>query len=275
MVKIAIIGADGNMGRLIVNIALKDKDVKIVAGFSIPDSPNIGVDIGVMIGVQPINVKVKSIDDLSQTLLETKPEVIIDFTIAKATEKNALEVIKQKIPLVIGTTGLSKVFLDEMNTVSKEKKIPMVISTNMAIGMNVIFKIAAELAKNLPDWEIEIIEAHHHRKADAPSGTALTIAERIADAIQVNLDDVAKYGRGKGPNPRKYGNKEIGIHAIRAGDIVGDHTVLYAGNGERIELKHQAHSRECFASGAIEAAKFVVKHKVDAKVFNMQEVLFH
>ena len=273
MVKIGILGAAGSMGRLIMSTALKDEDVKIIYTYDIPSCPNLGMDIGSVVGIKQQNIKITSIENMDEDFKTEKPDVIIDFTIAKATESNAYKILKHGISLVIGTTGLSSKFSADMNKIAEEKKIPMVIATNMAIGVNVVFKMVAELAKRLPGWEIEIMEAHHHRKRDAPSGTALTIAENIAKAINVNLDKVGKYGREKGPNPRKWGNEEIGIHAIRAGDIVGDHTILYAGNGERIELKHQAHSRDCFATGAIEAAKFIVKKRDAPKVYNMQEVL--
>jgi 4-hydroxy-tetrahydrodipicolinate reductase len=273
MIKIGILGVDGSMGRLILGIALKDKDIQVISGYSIPNSPNIGIDVGLLVGQPPQKVKVQSVEKLEEDLGKEKPDIFIDFTIASATENNAEKIIAHGIPMVIATTGLSKEFQDKMKKISTEKKIPMVISTNMAIGVNILFKVAADLAKRLNGWDIEIIEAHHHRKADAPSGTALTFAENISKAIGVDINQVGKYGRSKGPNPRKYGKEEIGIHAVRAGDIVGDHIILYAGNGERIELKHQAHTRECFASGAIEAAKFLMKVKDKPKIYNMQEVL--
>jgi len=129
------------------------------------------------------------------------------------------------------------------------------------------------LTAYLEEWDIEIIEAHHHRKRDSPSGTALTIGKIIADTIGANFDHVAKFGRSYGPNKRVVGAKnEIGIHSIRAGDIVGDHTVLYAGPGERVEFKHQAHSRMCFASGAITAIKFIAEDR-ENKIYTTREVL--
>jgi len=137
----------------------------------------------------------------------------------------------------------------------------------------VIFEFAAELAKKLKGWEIEIIESHHGRKLDSPSGTAIKILENITKARKLHLDKVSKYGRGRGRNPRIRGESEIGIHAIRAGDIVGEHMILYAGDGERIELKHQAHSRDCFASGALKAVKFLINNKENPKIYDMRDVL--
>ncbi|MCP4761506.1 MAG: 4-hydroxy-tetrahydrodipicolinate reductase [archaeon] len=273
MIKIGIIGADGSMGRLIASLAIKDEDISIVLAYTIPESPNIGMDVGTMVGTPPINTIIKSINSIEYDLKEEKPDIFIDFTVAEATEKNSPSILNSGVPMVIGSTGLSDKFIQQVKEIINNKKIPVVISSNYAIGVNVVFKMAAEFAKKLPGWEIEIIEAHHHRKKDVPSGTALTIAKNISTAINVDLEEVGQYGRGKGPNPRKWGNDEIGIHSVRGGDIVGDHIVLYAGNGERIELKHQAHSRNCFASGSIEAIKFLMKNLNNPKIFDMQDIL--
>jgi 4-hydroxy-tetrahydrodipicolinate reductase len=143
----------------------------------------------------------------------------------------------------------------------------------MAPGVNILFKMASVLTKYLADWDIEVIESHHHRKADSPSGTALVIANTICETLGCDPEETLKFGRSKGPNKRKTGARnEIGVHAIRGGDIVGDHTILFAGEGERIELKHQAHSRNSFATGAIRAIKFIVEQK-DNKIFKMKDVL--
>jgi 4-hydroxy-tetrahydrodipicolinate reductase len=163
--------------------------------------------------------------------------------------------------------------MEFVNRISEEKKVPLVISSNMAVGVNVIFEVAAELAKKLKGWEIEIIESHHGRKLDSPSGTAATILKNIIKARKLPIDKVPKYGRVKGRNPRIRGEAEIGVHSIRAGDIVGDHVILYAGNGERIELKHQAHSRDCFAVGALKAVKFLFNNKDNPKIYDMRDVL--
>ncbi|MHA1729681.1 MAG: 4-hydroxy-tetrahydrodipicolinate reductase [Promethearchaeota archaeon] len=277
MIKIGILGSDGSMGRYIIPMAIKDKELSIISAYTIPNSENIGSDIGTLASAPPQNVKIRSVEKLENDLKVDKPDVFVDFTVASATEKNARIIIKNGIPMVIGTTGLSQPFIEDIKRISAEKEVPLVISSNMAVGVNVLFKIAAELARRLQGWEIEITETHHHRKKDVPSGTALTILKYISEARKIKADKVAKYGRTKGPNPRKWGNEEIGIHAIRGGDIVGDHVVLYAGEGERIELKHQAHSRDCFASGAIKAVKFLVnkvKNKNKSRIFNMQDVLF-
>ena len=163
-----------------------------------------------------------------------------------------------------GSTGIEQV---------KKHNAPALISPNMATGVNVLFKMASILTQYLQDWDIEVIESHHHRKADVPSGTALAIAKTICDTLGCDPEETLKFGRSKGPNKRKIGAKnEIGVHAIRAGDIVGDHTILFAGKGERIELKHQAHSRNRFASSAIRAIKFIVRQD-ENRIYNMKDGL--
>jgi 4-hydroxy-tetrahydrodipicolinate reductase len=271
MIKLLILGPTGAMGKLIIELALKDKDIDIVAACAVE---HIGNSLNSLVSIEdPNNIIISRIEDLEKVIQETKPDVVVDFTLAKATEKNCLICVKKGIRCVIGTTALSQEFLLEFEKLVKETKVPAVISPNMATGMNIFFEIAKKLSYYLKDWDIEVIEAHHHRKIDAPSGTALKIGKLIGDAIDSDFDAIVKYGRNKGPNKREIGAKnEIGMHSIRAGDIVGDHTVLFAGTGERIELKHQAHNRYCFAEGAIKAIKFINKQS-EARIYSMEDVL--
>ena len=271
MIKLLILGPTGSMGRLISKLALEDQEIEVVGAC---DIANIGEELEILVGSKdPGKVKISDVNDLQEIIDQVQPEVAVDFTIAKAAEKNCITCVKSGIRCVIGTTALSQEFLDEFKSLVGEKNAPAVISSNMATGVNVFLKIAGILAEFLNDWDIEILEAHHHRKADAPSGTAMMIGNAIAQAIGKKFDEIAKFGRDKGPNKRQVGaKKEIGVHAIRAGDIVGDHIVLYAGSGERIELKHQAHSRNCLATGTITAIKFIAKAG-ENKVYNTQEIL--
>ena len=259
------------MGRLITELALKDEEIDVVAASGLDQ---VGTSLGSLIAVEDAkNIKISNVEDLEEIIQETRPDVVVDFTLANATERNCLICVKMGVRCVIGTTALSREFLMEFEENVKEKKTPAVISPNMATGMNVFFEIVKKLSQNLKDWDIEIIETHHHRKIDAPSGTALKIGKTIGDAINIDFDKIVKYGREKGPNKRELGAKnEIGMHSIRAGDIVGDHVVLFAGKGERIELKHQAHNRYCFAEGAIKAIKFIVQAK-ENKIYSTDEVL--
>jgi 4-hydroxy-tetrahydrodipicolinate reductase len=271
LIKLIILGANGSMGRLISKLALDDNEIQVVAAC---DVNNIGQPLENLAGtIDPNKLRISDIKDLQKIIDDTAPDVAVDFSVAKATEKNCLICIKNKIRCVIGTTGLTQEFLDEFEKLIKEKESPAVISSNMATGVNIFFKMVSILTAYLEDWDIEIIEAHHHRKIDAPSGTALTMGNIIGDTIGSDFNEIAKYGRELGPNKRLVGAKnEIGVHSIRAGDIVGDHIVLYAGTGERIEFKHQAHSRNCFASGAITAIKFIANAQ-ENKIYSTREVL--
>ncbi|MCJ7648872.1 MAG: 4-hydroxy-tetrahydrodipicolinate reductase [Candidatus Lokiarchaeota archaeon] len=271
MIKLLILGPSGAMGKLLSQLALEDDNIDVVAAC---DKSSIGESLGFLAGtIDKGNILITDVNQLGYIIDETKPEVVVDFTIAGATEKNCMICVKKGVRCVIGTTALSSSFLTEFEASVKQCDAPAVISPNMATGMNVIFKIAAVLSEYLSDWDIEVIELHHHRKVDVPSGTALTIANKICDTLGCDPEETLKFGRSIGPNKRKIGAKnEIGVHAIRGGDIIGDHTVLYAGPGERIELKHQAQSRTCFAEGAIKAIKFIANAK-ENKIYATNEVL--
>ncbi len=271
MIKLLILGPTGIMGKLISELALEDDEIEVVAAC---DVNNIGEELGGLLAVKDKNkIIISDVNYLQKVIAETKPDVAVDFTVANATEKNCKICVENGIKCVIGTTAMTQDFLDEFEKLVKTKKAPAVISPNMATGVNILFKMAEILTKYLNEWDIEIIESHHHRKADSPSGTALKIGQIVSESLGVKIDDIAKFGRDKGFNKRQIGGRnEIGFHSIRAGDIVGDHIILYAGPGERIELKHQAHSRSCFATGAIKAVKFIVQAK-ENKIYTTNEVL--
>lgn len=271
MIKLLIFGPSGSMGKLISKLALEDKDIDVVAAC---DMKNIGEKLAKIVGtIDPNKIEISDIEDLKEVINKTNPDVVVDFTVAAATEKNCILCAENGIRCVIGTTALSQEFLDNFEEEIKKNHSPSVISPNMATGVNILFKMASILTTYLADWDIEVLETHHHRKVDAPSGTALKLGQILSDTIGSDFEKIAKFGRQRGPNKRLIGaKKEIGIHSIRGGDIVGDHIILYAGPGERIEFKHQAHSRECFANGAIIAIKFIEKAKED-KIYSTQEVL--
>jgi 4-hydroxy-tetrahydrodipicolinate reductase len=271
MIKLLILGPTGSMGKLISELALKDEEIEVVAACGVE---NVGDMLGSVIAVKDSkNIKITDVNNLQEVINQTRPEVAVDFTIATATEKNCLICVKNGIRCVIGTTALSEEFYKEFEDLVKEYNAPSIISPNMATGVNILFKMASILTQYLADWDIEIIEAHHDLKIDSPSGTAMAIARIICDCLGDKPEEILKFGRSKGFNKRKLGAKnEIGVHSIRAGDIVGDHTILFGGPGERIELKHQAHNRICFATGAIKAIKFIV-HQKENKIFTMKDVL--
>ncbi len=224
----------------------------------------IGEDAGEAAGSGKIGMPIT--DDLAG-LLE-KGEVVIDFSVPEATLSHLRAVAQHRRAMVIGTTGFSAAELEELKALARQ--VPCVFSSNMSVGVNLIYKVIGEMAKTLgDDYDIEVIEAHHRLKKDAPSGTALKIAEVLARAVNRDLNQVGVYARKGLVGERK--RQEIGIQTIRAGDIVGDHTVLFGGMGERIEVTHRASSRDTFARGALRAAHWVVKQPPG--LYDMMDVL--
>lgn len=260
-IKVAVAGVAGRMG-IRISHAVENTDGLILAsGFEIEDHPAIGTQV---IGIAGLEIPVY--DNVSDALKDA--EVLIDFTVPEATVANIEACVRAKTPMVIGTTGLT----DESKAAIKPaaKEIGIVFAPNMSLGVNLTFKLIELAAKALgDDFDIEIIEAHHKMKKDAPSGTAVKMGEILAEARGVKLGDVACYDRHGNIGERPKG--QIGMQTIRAGDIVGDHTVIFAGPGERIEITHRAHSRDTFASGAAKAAKWVMGK--EHGLYNMADVL--
>ena len=271
MIRLLILGPTGSMGKLISSQAITDGEIEVVAAC---DLTQIGKELGSLVAIDDSNkIMIKNVSKLQEVINETNPDVVVDFTVASATEKKCIICVENGIRCVIGTTAMSKGFLEEFEKLVKIKNAPAMISPNMATGVNILFKMAALLTKYLTDWDIEVIESHHNRKQDNYSGTSLKILNTICEALEVKKEDITKYGRTKGKGLRKKGAKnEIGIHCIRAGDIVGEHKIIYASSGEYIELKHTAINRNCFATGAIRAIKFIATQK-ENKIFEMKDVL--
>lgn len=262
-VRVGLLGACGRMGNLLIRRILATEGMELSAAF---DLVNIGKDVGEVIGVGAIGVPVSDSKELANVLKESRTDVLIDFTIAAATAVNAPAAAAAGVNLIIGTTGLSPEQKTNIVKAVADNNVAAVISSNYSIGVGVFFKLIKQAAEYLgDDYDVEIIEAHHNQKKDAPSGTAQTAAEIISDAM--GGKDII-YGR-EGICPR---GKEICVHAVRGGDIVGDHTVMFIGNSERIEIRHQAHSREIFVGGAVMAAQWVVGQKKGV-VYDMSDVL--
>lgn len=250
MLKITMCGAAGKMGKLIISKVIADKDLVLVGAVELKGNASIGQTIG----------KVKITDNF-ETVVKSS-EVVIDFTNPEASLEHLEIASKNKKAIVIGTTGIPKSGTAKIENASEQ--IPVVFAPNMSLGVNLLFKLADETAGVLSNYDIEIIETHHNQKKDAPSGTALKIAEIISKKLKLT----PVYGRFGKTGPRK---NEIGIHSVRAGDIAGEHTVIFAGPGERIELIHRASSRETFAAGAVKAAKWLFGKKPG--LYSMQDVL--
>ena len=264
MTRIAIHGAGGRMGRALIE-AVRDADGgELVAALDRPESPLIGVDAGEMAGLGNLGVAIG--DDLAA--LGDGFEVLIDFTAPQATLAALAHCRAHGRGMVIGTTGLDA---EQKQAIAEAAEtIPVVFAPNMSVGVNLTFKLAELAARVLGDSvDIEIVEAHHRHKVDAPSGTALRLGEVVAEALGRDLEECAVYGREGHTGPRE--RRTIGFETIRAGDIVGEHTVLYAANGERVEITHRATSRMTFAGGAVRAAQWLAGR--DRGLFDMQDVL--
>jgi len=264
--KIAVAGALGRMGRAILGVAKAGKDFEIVGGWERVGNPSIGRDLGEAAGLGLLGVK------LSGSSFEAArgAGAVIDFTTPSSTLETLKVCAGQKLPLVIGTTGMDD--RQKKAVAAHAKKLPVVMSSNFSIGVNLLWKIAAEAARiSGDDYDMEIVDVHHHFKKDAPSGTAETTAEILAAARGKKLKDVAVYGRHSREALRKRG--ELGIHALRAGDVVGDHTIYFAGPYERLELTHRAHARENFAIGALKAALWLKTQKKKSGLYSMAQVL--
>ena len=250
MINVIIAGAAGRMGQRIGYMVSQHPDLTYAAAFEAKGSPAIGSDPGILGGWGETGV---TIEEGLEAVID-KGDVIIDFTFHKATMEFAKIAAVHKCAMVIGTTGLSAENLDTLQELSAS--FPCVQAPNMAVGVNVLFKLAAKAASILgDDYNIEIVELHHNKKKDAPSGTALKLAEMAASGVNRDLEKVGVYERNGIIGERTV--EEIGVQTVRGGDIVGEHTVYYAGPGERIEITHRAHSRDNFAQGAAKAAAWV------------------
>ena len=259
-INVCVCGACGRMGRLIAASVIANPKMSIVAAVDRPDSPDIGRDMGDLTGTKMTGVQVAGSDELETIIRSNKPDVMIDFTVAEAAVSNAKKAVSLGVNIVVGTTAIPEHSIKEIGEAVRKKGVSAVIAPNMATGVNIVFEVAVQLAKLLPDHDIEIMEAHHSKKLDSPSGTAMKLGEILADATGRKLV-FGRHGKSERGN-------EIGIHAVRAGDIAGEHTVLFAGSGERIELTHRASSREPFVNGVIKAAEYVA-----GKVHGMSDVL--
>lgn len=245
--RLAVLGAAGHLGRLVVATALDTDGVTLVAGLGRPGSSSLGTDLGLLCGRAPIGLALTAAGPGAFD----GADVVLDVSLPEGLDA-ALPHLGTAA-LVTGTTGLDAGQQQRLDAQAQHR--PLLQAANFSTGVAVLRQLAVRAAQALPDYDLEIIEAHHRRKRDAPSGTARVLAEDVAHARSLVLDEVARHGREGAVGPRT--PEEIGIHAVRAGDIVGEHTLLLAGEGERLTLGHVASSRQCFASGAVRAARWL------------------
>ncbi|RAH39171.1 MULTISPECIES: 4-hydroxy-tetrahydrodipicolinate reductase [unclassified Halomonas] len=265
MTRIAIVGVAGRMGRTLVNAVQQDAEATLAGGIVEPGSSLVGADLGELSGQGKLGVA--AVDSLAQIVDDV--DVLIDFTTPQVTLSNLAICAEHGKRIVIGTTGLSDDELAELD--GYRDRVPMVFAPNMSVGVNLTLKLLETAARALGDegYDIEVIESHHRHKVDAPSGTALKMGEVMADALARPLKEYGVFERVGQCGPRT--DKEIGFATVRAGDIVGEHTVMFATEGERIEITHKASSRMTFAKGAVRAARWVSERP--AGRYDMQDVI--
>ena len=251
------------MGRKLLVMAAEDEVLEVVGAIDYPQHPRIGES------VSQLEPDLGDTDVTLSSCLDVDADVMIDFSLPEGTEKRIPEAIERKVALVIGTTGMTKE--QEAQVQEAAKVVPVIHASNYSLGVNLLMKITAEVAKVLNnDFDIEITESHHNQKVDAPSGTALSLAKSICSATGRDADTDLVFGREGRPGKRT--RKEIGIHALRMGSVVGDHRVYFGNDYEIIELAHRSQSRDCLAAGAIRAAKWISGKQPG--MYSMEDVLF-
>jgi 4-hydroxy-tetrahydrodipicolinate reductase len=261
-IRAIVVGAGGRMGGRVIQAIRESSTMKLSGAVERPDHPSLGKDIGELHGLGKIGVT------LGAELKKGEGDVIINFSSPAASMESLEFACQADLAIVIGTTGLSPEQLGRMKSLSQNTRC--VFSPNLSVGMNVMFRVVQEVAQALgPEYDVEILEAHHHLKKDSPSGTAVKLGELVAKALGRDFSRVGVYGRKGLVGERT--KEEIGMQVIRAGDLVGEHTVLFGGIGERLEIIHRAHSRDNFARGAVRAALWVVNQPKG--LYDMQDVL--
>ncbi len=261
--RIAVAGASGRMGRMLIEAIAAAPDATLAGALDVAGSPSIGQDAGAFAG-QPTGVIIRS--ELSEALADA--DVLIDFTRPEGTLQHLAYCAANNVKLVIGTTGFDDAGKAAIRAAGEQ--IGIVFAPNMSVGVNVTLKLLEMAAKSFSEgYDIEIVEAHHRHKVDAPSGTALKMGEVIADALGRDLKECAVYGREGVTGERD--PSTIGFATVRGGDVVGDHTVMFLGTGERIEISHKSSSRVTYAHGAVRAARFLADKP--AGLFGMDDVL--
>ena len=265
-IRIAVAGAAGRMGRHLMQATLEHAELHLAAAVARPGHAAVGMDAGALAGVESCGVAI--VDDLEAALSGTNIDVVIDFTLPEALAGNLAACREAGVPIVIGTTGLSAEQKAELERASTH--LPIVFAANYSAGITLSLKLLDVAARALgDDFDVEVIEAHHRHKIDAPSGTALRMGEVLADALGRDLSDCAVFGREGRTGERD--SKTIGFETIRGGDVVGEHTVMFLGQGERMEITHRASSRMTFARGAVRAAGWLVRQP--AGLYDMEDVL--
>jgi 4-hydroxy-tetrahydrodipicolinate reductase len=264
MAEVVVAGAAGRMGSRLVALLQQETELRLVAALEAPGHAALGRDAGESAGVGRLGIAIGA--DVDAAL--GKDRILIEFSVPEASLAHARQVARHGGRAVIGTTGFTPAQREELAQIGRS--VPLLVAPNMSVGVNVAFKVLADMARLLGDeYDVEIVETHHRFKKDAPSGTALRMAEVVAEALGRDLAESAVYDRHGQVAERS--RKEIGMAALRSGDVVGEHTVTFGSLGERLELTHRAHSRDNFARGALRGARFIATARPG--LYSMQDVL--
>jgi 4-hydroxy-tetrahydrodipicolinate reductase len=264
-IRVVVCGVAGRMGGRVLHTVRGEEGMQVTGATERPDSPQVGLDAGALAGGAPLGVLVSA---SLEAALEKGADVAIDFTAPSASQHHAQVCAARKVALILGTTGIAPSARAEI--AGRARQVPIVLAPNMSVGVNALFRLVHEAARALgSEYEVEIVETHHRAKKDAPSGTALRLAEVAAEALKLDPKSAFVYERRGDTGARRAGT--IGLQALRGGDAVGDHTVFFLADGERLELTHRATSRDNFARGAVRAARWVVGKPPG--LYDMQDVL--
>jgi 4-hydroxy-tetrahydrodipicolinate reductase len=262
--RIGVVGAAGRMGRSLLRLVASTPGFRLVAGSERPGAAELGQDLGLLAGLAPLGLKLGQ----DAAAVFAAADAVLDFTAPAASLAHARLAAESAKAHVIGTTGIDEA--GEAQLAEAARRAPIVFAANMSLGVNLLAELVGQVARALdPAWDIEIVEMHHRQKLDAPSGTALLLGRAVAKGRGVALESVAKRGRDGITGAREPGT--IGFAALRGGDVVGEHSVIFAGEGERIELTHRATSREIFARGALTAARWAAGRQPG--LYSMRDVL--
>ena len=262
LISIIIVGARGRMGTALIRAVMESEDLTLVGAVDKSGGPAFGQDAGRLVGMPAIGI------DVTDELRPNRGSVVVDFSLPEATTHNVQRCVAAGVPLVLGTTGLDGDTQRHIEQAARD--IPIVSAANFSVGVTVLTRLAAVTARALgADWDMELFELHHRHKRDAPSGTALRIGKAVAQVTGRDFDDSAVLGRARTDGPRKHG--DIGLAALRGGDSIGEHTLMFLGTGERLELTHRAGDRNIFANGALRAARWVYGRQPG--LYDMPDVL--
>jgi len=265
VIPIIVTGAAGRMGRMVIQAIGETPGVQVAGALERPGAPELGQDAGTLCGLPALGVALG--DDLAVLLPRVTGGAVIDFSTPAATERAALACAAAGVALVVGTTGLTDTAKAALERAGAS--IPVLVAANFSLGVNVLLGLAAEAARQLEGFDLEVVEIHHNKKRDAPSGTALALAQALAAGRGTTLPEAGVFAREGEVGARRSG--EIGVMALRGGDVVGEHTAFLIGTGERVELTHRATSRATFAHGAVRAARWLADQRPGR--YDMRDVL--